>query len=1287
MHYFFRVNLLFLFMVMSMNNNLLLAQSASYDWENPKIFNQNKEIPHATYIPFKDVNSALKNVRNESPFYQSLNGEWKFNWVKNPADRPRDFYKDNFDVTGWDNIKVPSNWELEGYGIPIYVNQPYEFSWDRSRPTPPNIPNDYNPVGSYKRTFRVTKDWQDREIFIYFGAVKSAMYLWINGQKVGYSQGSKTPAEWDITKFLHEGDNSIAVEVYRWSDGSYLECQDFWRISGIERDVYLYSTPKIRIRDFFIQAGLDDSYQNGSLTVDVEFKNHLFPKDCQGSSLTVQLFDKNKNAIYTESKKLSDSENECQPVRFETIIVNPAKWSAEKPNLYTAVLQLKDKDGKVTEIVSSKTGFRRVEIKKGQLLVNGISITIKGVNRHEHDPETGHIISKELMLKDIKLMKQFNLNTVRTAHYPNDPYWYELCNQYGLYVIDEANIESHGMGYGEESLAKDPQWKEAHLDRTIRMVERDKNHPSIIIWSLGNEAGDGVNFQATSAWVKSRDNSRPVHYERAGLEPHTDIYCPMYPSVAYLKSYGSKVQTRPLIMCEYAHAMGNSPGNLKEYWEAIDASPFLQGGSIWDWVDQGFLEVDENGREYYTYGGDYGPEDVPSDGNFCINGLVLPNRDVTDKLYEVKKVYQYISVSGVDLLKGKVKIRNKYDFTNLNEFTLEWNITEDGKIIQSGKLGSLNIEAGKEKEIQLKISKITPAEGARYWINFNFFSKDAAPLVPQGHKVAWDQLELPFKTPKVAFKAGTNSKPQTSTTKTSVAVKGKSFSVDFDLPMGGISNLVYNGDTIIKSSGNDFYGPRLNAFRAPIDNDHLRRSWYQAGLNDLKFKLISSEVREQNEQFIEVEIVGEYYNNTGQKLFDVQTCYSIFGDGAILVDNDIRPDNSLPVLPRIGFTMHLPKKYENVTWLGRGPYENYPDRYTASSIGMYNSTVTEQFTNYVRPQSNGNKEDISWVALLNDSGNGLLAVSEDRMAFTALHYTENDLDKAKHINELNPRENVVLTLDYKKLGLGNASCGPACLPQYSFEPHPIKFSYSLRPFHKNMGDIRKISRSRFRLISPEISMNKKGEIQIISNEKNVKVYYTLDGSTPTKNSILYAQPFELVDDTLIKVFAIGTGFFPSAIAEKHFYKPIKTIPVNKQEWKILEVDSYEYGDEAKHAIDGDMGTKWHTQWVEKSPAHPHFIEIDLGSVYSLAGLVISPRSDGGTNGSIKDYEIYLRKNNDDWGKAVSNGKLDRPPKPSTIRFGEELNARFIKLVALSSFSGPWTSLAEFDILALRKIEN
>ncbi|MCP4723855.1 MAG: DUF4981 domain-containing protein, partial [bacterium] len=806
-----------------------VRQSALSELENPEIFEINRERPKTTFIPYSTFDQAFINDYDKSPYYLSLNGTWKFNWVRKPDDRPVEFYDPEYSVEKWNDIKVPGNWELQGFGVPIYTDSEYPFPAD-----PPNVPAEYNPVGSYRREFSVPQEWMNRQIFLHFDGVKSAMYLWINGEFAGYSEGSKTPAEFNITEYLTQDDNVIAVEVYRFSDGAYLEDQDYWKISGIERDVYLYSTPQVCISDFYAVSDLVDDYRNGRLEVSVSLKNYL-PDDAEDYSVSLSLHDEKGDKVFDRAKKNDININSGSEiiVEFDQSISDPEKWSAEKPNLYTLVLSLHDPDGNLIETVSNKTGFRKVEIREGQLLINGTAVYLKGVNRHEHEPETGRIVTEEYMLKDIELMKKFNINAVRTSHYPNVPRWYELCDQYGIYVIDEANIESHGMGYSpERTLANKPEWKAAHLDRVIRMLERDKNHPSVIIWSLGNEAGDGDNFVSAYQWIKDRDDTRPVQYEMADTRDHTDIFAPMYARIPVLEAYGSQKRDKPLILCEYAHAMGNSVGNLKEYWDIIYKYDNLQGGFIWDWVDQGIRARTETGEEYWAYGGDFGPSETLSSGNFCINGLVFADRELHPHIWEVKKVYQYINVKPVDLDEGRIEITNLYDFTNLDEFKLVWSICEDNIFISEGEITDLDIESHGSKVISIPAGDLPdPKPGSEYFLNLSFQTKEASAMLPAGFETAWEQFKLPISIPRQQSEFSRVKKIITRERDGKIIAAGDDFSITVNEKNGVIESYVFRDTELILS------GPEPNFWRAPNDNDfgndmpERQGIWKEAGNN------------------------------------------------------------------------------------------------------------------------------------------------------------------------------------------------------------------------------------------------------------------------------------------------------------------------------------------------------------------------------------------------------------------------------------------------------------------------
>ena len=1025
--------------------------SKTNDWENPEMIARNKEAPHCTLMPYANEAQALKADRFASSFFKSLNGRWKFHWAPKPADRPADFYQPDFDVSDWKTIPVPDNWQMEGYGKPIYTNVRYPF-----KKNPPFIQHDDNPVGSYRTEFVIPSSWKNRQIFLHFDGVESAFYLWINGKKVGYSQGSRTPAEFRITDFLQPGKNLLAVEVYRWSDGSYLEDQDFWRLSGIFRNVYLFSTPQMHIRDFEIHTDLDSDYRDAELRVTARVHNYG-PRAFWKPRVDVTLFDPQGRLV--NSEVLASDETDYLRSGAESVLVmrahveNPLKWTAETPNLYTVVLRLKNKTGKVAEFESAWIGFRKVEIRGNQFWVNGKPILIKGVNRHEHDPDTGHYVSEESMRKDIVLMKQFNINAVRTCHYPDDPRWYELCDQYGLYLIDEANIESHGMGYKpDHTLANRPEWEKAHLDRIQRMVERDKNHPSVIIWSMGNEAGFGTNFEVCSDWIHRRDPSRPVHYERAWRRPQVDIVSVMYPRVSWLEEYGQKYNDRPFIMCEYAHAMGNAVGNLQEYWDVIEKYPQIQGGAIWDWVDQGLRKKDARGREFWAYGGDYG--DTPNDKNFCINGLVFPDRKIPPKLWEVKKVYQNIQFQPEDVLAGKIGIRNQFFFTNLDWFDFNWTLSEDGRVIQSGTLPPLDVGPGAKGFVHILFKKPQLKPGAEYWLKLSARLKQNVLWAEKGHEVAWAQFKVPFQVPP-AKRPNVSALPSLKIRESDgdIHVSGKDFEAVFNREQGSLKLLKFKGKPLIS------HGPVLEAFRAPTDNDkHLAKSWRQAGLNRLKETVQSVETKKLGGNVFQM-TVKKSVSRRDSAGFHWTAVYTLYGDGALHLENQVEPFGKLPKeLPKLGVRLVLPQNLEQFVWYGHGPVENYPDRKTGAPVGVYHSTVTAQYVPYVRPQETGNKEGVRWTALTDKKGDGLLVVADSLLSVTALHFTANDLDKANHIDELTPRKEVYLSLDAKQLGLGNASCGPPVLEKYAFHPRPVTFGFVLLPYEKKTGDLQTVAR-------------------------------------------------------------------------------------------------------------------------------------------------------------------------------------------------------------------------------------
>lgn len=1045
------------------------ARAETPDWENPAVPGRNKEPYHCTLLPYPDVATARQGTRDASPFHQSLNGVWKFHWVGRPDDRPRDFYKPETDVSHWDDIPVPSVWQLQGYGIPIYTNVRYPFPAD-----PPHIPHEYNPVGSYRRVFEIPEAWRGRRVFIHFDGVESAFYLWLNGKPVGFSKNSMGPAEFDITPCLKDGENTLAVEVYRWSDGSYLEDQDMWRFSGIFRDVYLFATPEIHVRDFFVRCRFDAGYRDATIHLTANVRNYG-AKTGTGHTLEAVLLDAggvpvgNEPLMAAEVVPLADGEE--QTLELDAPVKAPRKWSPEEPYLYTFLLLLKTPQGGILEVEQCRFGFRVVEIRDARLLVNGVAVKLKGANRHEHDPWRGRAISLKRMVQDIELLKRFNFNTVRTSHYPDDPKWYDLCDRYGIFLIDEANLEAHGMGYDlDKTLGNRPEWEAAHLDRHTALVERDKNHPSVIIWSMGNESGSGCNFEAGARAIRALDPTRPIHYER--MNEVADLDSVMYPHLDDLIAEGKKDSPKPFIMCEYAHAMGNAVGNFQEYWDAIERHKRLIGGCIWEWADHGiFKYTEDEPREdgsrtwFWAYGGDF--DDEPNDRNFCMDGLVFPDRGIPPKMWEVKKVYQYVGIGPADLAQGSVRFRNKHFFANLNRYDIRWSVREDGCIVEEGVLPPLDLPAGEETELTIPFTPPVPKPGAEYVLRVSFHLRENALWAEQGHESAWEQMRLPIdsgKAPLLMFKNAPKLKLQEDDTQ--LVVTGGGFTVRFSKSHGGLGAIVYDGQEILPDGGAVFNGPALNLLRAFTDNDtrlvggeSLRRGFYQAGLSQMRPYLKRFEVLDAHGETARVAAHLECLGSKGRG-FAHQCMYTIYPDGSIHLRNHLEPLGELPMLPRIGLKMTLAGGLEQLAWYGCGPHESYPDRKTGAAVGRYESTVTAQYVPYPFPQECGNKEDVRWAALTSDAGTGVLLVMDAPLAFSTLRFTPDDLNRAAHTYELKPRRNITVCVDYRHCGLGNGSCGPLVLDKYALYASAVEFGFALRPVRDGKTDLAAMAREK-----------------------------------------------------------------------------------------------------------------------------------------------------------------------------------------------------------------------------------
>jgi len=1026
-------------------------------WENNEVFAINKEDPHASLFPFQTRDAALTNNKEQSNNFMLLNGLWKFNWQRSPKNKPKGFESINFDDDSWQQIPVPGNWETEGFGYPIYLDERFPFTT-----TWPDAPKDYNPIGSYRKPFVLPKSWKNKQVFLHVGAAKSSLDVWLNGKKVGFSQGSKTPAEFDLTSFIKDDNNLLAFQIRRWTDASYLESQDMLRISGLERDVYLYATPKQHVFDFHAKPTLNKNFTQGNLSVEVTLKNFANQKSKQ--NIEVQLLDPRSNMkmLLNKQTEVNVSADGTVEVSLNGEVNQPALWSAETPNLYTLLINLKDSKGNIIESVRDDIGFRHLAVVNSQLTINGKAITIRGVDRHETDPQHGHVVTKASMEKDIKLMKQFNINAVRSSHYPNNPYWYELTDKYGLYVIDEANIESHPLAISKKTqLGNEMSWLPAHLDRTQRMFERDKNHPSIIIWSLGNEAGEGKIFEATYKWLKDNDNSRLVQYEPAGEEHYTDVYAPMYPSIERLVKYAKSNPTRPAIMIEYAHAMGNSVGNLNDYWQAIEKYDVLQGGFIWDWVDQSLEYTNENGVKYWAYGKDFHPE-LPSDGNFLNNGLMTPDRKPHPHAFEVKKVYQAIRFSIADISKNQFIVENRYDFINLDDFDLQWRIEADGELFAQGHQALPSISPSKKSTIKLALPKLPEGTNKEYFITVSAVVRQAHGLLSAGHELAFEQFKLPVQG--IGNKANVKTKSNTATmllkqNNNNVLVfnNGETQAI-FNKNTGWLTQYSHKNKHLLKAP------LTVNFWRAPTDNDlgNGMQKWaaiWQTASDKLVLTSLTNIKTKSGFK------VTSHYKSPDFK-GGYQVKYNLNNNGQIHLQNNltIKSGQKLPNLPRLGMQFTMPGQFEQLSWFGRGPHENYADRKTSAQISLYKSLVKDQIHHYSRPQENANKTDVRWVALKDSNGLGLLAVGDQVLNASAWPYKQSDIDfiagkdgeasasglvpvTSKHGAEVPMRDLVTVNIDHKQMGVGgDTSWGRLVHAQYTIPAKSYQYGFTLVPF-------------------------------------------------------------------------------------------------------------------------------------------------------------------------------------------------------------------------------------------------
>jgi beta-galactosidase len=1040
----------------------LFAESKTQErepWENNEVFSINKEAPHATFFPFLSRDAALINDIKKNDNYLLLNGLWKFDWQRSPKNKPKGFENISFNDNNWKQIPVPGNWETEGFGYPIYLDERFPFTT-----TWPDVPKEYNPIGSYRKTFTFPNSWKNKQVFLHVGAAKSSLDVWLNGEKVGFSQGSKTPAEFDLTSYINEHENLLAFQIKRWTDASYLESQDMLRISGIERDVYLYATPKQHIFDFHAKPTLNKNLDQGSLAVDITLKNFSLKKSAH--QVEIQLLDprSNMNIILSKQSKIKVSAKDNLELSLTGEVSLPALWSAETPNLYTLLVSLKDSQGNIIESVRDEIGFRRLEVINSQLTINSKVITIRGVDRHETDPQHGHVVTKASMEKDIKLMKQFNINAVRSSHYPNNPYWYDLTDKYGLYVIDEANIESHPLAIDKATqLGNEMSWLPAHLDRTQRMFERDKNHPSIIIWSLGNEAGEGKIFEATYQWLKDNDDSRLVQYEPAGEEHYTDVFAPMYPSIERLIKYAESKPNRPAIMIEYAHAMGNSVGNLKDYWQVIEKYDVLQGGFIWDWVDQSLEYTNENGVKFWAYGKDFHP-DLPSDGNFLNNGLMTPDRQPHPHAFEVKKVYQAIRFSAQDINEGHYTVENRYDFIDLALFDIQWKIEADGELLFQGHQALPSIAPGEKTVINLPLPQLPSSDSKEYFITLTAVIREPDGLLAAGHELAFEQFKLPIQLVLNESETSKSTMAVKQNNNKSIILNNGDTTATFDKKSGWLTQYTYKNKLLLKS-------PLIaNFWRAPTDNDlgNGMQTWaalWQTASDKLVLKSLTSQKITEG-----VKVVSLYQTSGFKGNYRVE--YVIYNNGQIHVQNNltIESGQALPNLPRLGMQLSMPGEFQQLSWFGRGPHENYADRKTSAPISLYKALVKNQIHHYARPQENANKTDVRWLALKDSNSLGLLAVGDQVLNASAWPYKQSDIDfiagkdgeasasglvpvTSKRGAEVPMRDLITVNIDHKQMGVGgDTSWGRLVHAQYTIPAKNYHYGFTLVPFNLKETD-------------------------------------------------------------------------------------------------------------------------------------------------------------------------------------------------------------------------------------------
>ena len=1267
-----------------------------WEWQSPDSVAVNKQQPHAWFFSFRNIDEARKVLPENSSYWKSLDGMWKFHWAPNPDERPKDFFRTDYDVSKWDDIKVPMSWNMAGlqrdgknkYGDPLYSNQRviFQHSWQPMNDwkggvmrTPPKNWMTYrnrNEVGSYRRTFSVPADWKGQEIYLNFDGVDSFFYLYINGKYVGFSKNSRNLAEFNITPYLNkEGEeNTVAVEVYRHSDGSFLESQDMFRLPGIFRTVALTAKPQVQVRDFKAIPDLDETYSNAKLHITAQLQN-LSKKAIKGYTIQYSLY---ANRLYsdentllsgvTASAKLAGKLNAKGEISLEATLDAANKvnlWSAEAPHRYTLVGELKDAKGRTVQTFSTFVGFRKVEIKETPAekdefglagryyYLNGQPIKLKGVNRHENNVKAGHTVSREQMEHEVFLMKRGNINHVRNCHYPDTPYWYYLCDKYGIYLEDEANVESHEYYYGKQSLSHVPEFRNAHIARNMEMVHATVNHPSVVIWSLGNEAGPGKTFVDCYNAIKAYDTSRPVQYERNN--DIVDMGSNQYPSIAWVQGavQGKYKLKYPFHISEYAHSMGNACGNLIDYWDAIESTNFFMGGAIWDWVDQALDKQDPaTGKTYWAYGGDFGKDNKPNDGMFCMNGIMRPDLTPKAQYFEVKKVYQNVGVKAIDMKQGQIEIFNKNYFEPLKNYQIVWSLYKDGVCVKKNQplQGAKNIVGPREKGIYtLPYDYASLDANSEYFVTVQFLLGKDMPWAKKGYVQMEEQLRVKgadVAAPSIAAvaKTGKAMKYQLDKAAKRASITGENFQVAFDLNTGAIYSLKYGNQIIIK----DGNGPQLDAYRAPTDNDAgigYHNAWFKNGLYDLQHVVkswtctpnkkdgtykLDFTVESQGKEGCDVNYGNRdrdpesCYNFEKNKhaltdadlKFTSRQIYTIYKDGSIEMQSAIGANRSKVILPRIGYSMVLPSELNQYDYYGRGPVNNYNDRKTSQFIGWYQSPVAEQGIMLPKPQAQGNREEVRWCAVTNSQQQGVVFISDSTMSASALPWSQQELTLAAHPYQLPKSSGTHLHLDAKVTGLGGASCGQGGpLTPDQVRSTPTTFGFIIRPAVKSeLPNLVKVSATGRKMVKDIMQ-------QMKQNQQNTGLQIAFASSQ---------EPDE--------------------------------------------------GD-ASYLVDGDPSTIWHTMYSITLAKYPHWVDFDAGKQKVIKGFTYLARQDGSLNGCIKDYEIYVSNDNKTWGEPVAKGSFEKTAKLQKVMFGKPVKARYVRLRALNEQSGQdYASGAEFTLV-------